>query len=167
MRKKKLQKKQAVDAACILFSLNTEPHQVLNLLEHLEKDGFAPQSIDRDLFCLEWYGFVHAAIVAGLMVHAPNSVLVEYLRNTTSLVKTRPISEEAAQDFVDKHFSPYMELVGKAEQQGCPQHFFAATCGMTQVEDVPPRALAFIAGTMAMVMGAVTDKLEQYEILAD
>ncbi len=167
MRKKKLQKNQAVDAACILFSLNTEPDQVLNMLEHMNKDGLHEYTIDPELFCLEWYGFVHAAIVAGLMVHAPNSVLVEYLRVTISLLKTRNISEEQAHDFVDVHFSPYMELVGKEEQSACPQHFFSVLCHTERIEDIPPRALAFISGTMALVMSAVADKLEQYEILAD
>ncbi len=167
MRKKKLQKNQAVDAGCILFSLNTEPDQVLNMLEHMEKDDFTPKSIDSALFCREWYGFVHAAIVAGLMVHAPNSVLVEYLRNTAALLKTRDIPEEESNTFVDKHFSPYMELVGHSEQKSCPQHFFATVCGIENMENVPPRALAFISSTMALVLSTVTDKLEQYDILAD
>ncbi len=167
MQRKKLRKTQAVDAACILFSLNTEPDQVLTMIEQMEKNDFAPQSIDRQRFCLEWYGFVHASIVAGLMVHAPNSVLVEYLRTTTSLLSTRQISKEDADTFVDIYFAPYMELVGKEEQKACPQHFFAKACGIENLEDVPPRALAFISGTMALVLSAVTDKLENYEILAD
>ncbi len=164
---RKLRKAQAVDAACILFSLNTEPDQILKMIEQMEKNDFAPQSLNRELFCREWYGFVHASIVAGLMVNAPNSVLVEYLRTTASLLNTRNIPAEEAKNFVDIHFSPYMDLVGKEEQKSCPQHFFATVCGIEKLEDVPPRAAAFISGTMALVMSAVADKMEQYEILAD
>ncbi len=167
MPKKKLHKAQAVDAGCILFSLNTEPDQLYKMIEQLEKDGFASQSIDKDLFCREWYGFVHATIVANFMVNAPNSVLVEYLRNTSALLKTRDIPKSEAKNFVDTHFAPYMELVGKEEQQACPQQFFKAVCRIETLENVPPRALAFISGTMALVMSAVADKLDNYEILAD
>ncbi len=167
MPTKKLGKAQAVDAACILFSLNTEPDQVLKMIEQMEKDGFAPLSISRELFCREWYGFVHATIVANLMVHAPNSVLVDYLRTTSALLKTRNIPKDEAKNFVDTHFAPYMELVGKEEQKACPEQFFKAVCNIQSLDAVPPRALAFLSGTMALVMSAVTDKLEQYEILAE
>ncbi len=167
MMKKKLPLSQAVDAACILFSLNTEPEQLVNMVDQMEKDGFTPHSIDRNLFCKEWYGFVHATLAASLMVHAPNSVLVAYLRNTTSLLKTRNVPKDQAKNFVDTHFAPYMELVGKEEQRKCPQQFFKAVCGIHDVDKIPPRALAFISATMALVLSAVADKLEQYELLAD
>ncbi len=167
MPPRKLPRPQAVDAACILFSLNTEPDQVLTMIEQMEKQGFAPDTIDRELFCREWYGFVHATLVASLMVHAPNSVLVDYLRQTSNLLKTRNIPKEEAKKFVDEHFAAYMELVGKAEQKECPKHFFHKVCGIAELEQVPPRALALLSGTMALVMGAVADKLENYEILAD
>ncbi len=165
--KKKLPLAQAVDAACILFSLNTEPEHLVKMIDQLEKDGFAPHSIDRNLFCKEWYGFVHASLVSLLMVHAPNSVLVAYLRNTSSLLKKRNIPKEQAKVFVDTHFAPYMELIGKEEQNLCPKYFFKAVFGMEDIEKIPPRALAFVAGTMALVLSAVADKLEQYELLAD
>ncbi len=164
---KKLHKNQAVDAACILFSLNTEPEHLFAIIDQMEKDGFAPQSINRPLFCREWYGFVHAAIVAGLMVHAPNAVLVDYLRNTSALLKTRHIAKNQAKHFVDTHFAPYMEMVGKEDQKSCPKHFFMRVCQLQNLEDIPPRALALISGTMALVISAVNDKLESYEILAE
>ncbi len=167
MRPKKLARSQAVDAACILFSLNTDYNQVIKMIEQLERDGFKPKSINRDLFCKEWYGFVHAALVASLMVNAPNSVLVEYLRNTSALLKKCNIPKSEAKHFVDTHFSPYMELVGQGAQKQCPKRFFQVVCSINELENVPNRALAFISGTMALVMSAVADKLEQYEILAD
>ncbi len=167
MPPRKLPRPQAVDAACILFSLNTEPEQLRKMIEQMEKEDFAEKSIQRELFYKEWYGFVHAVVVTSLMVHAPNSVLVDYLRQTSSLLKTRNIPKEDAKFFVDTHFAPYMELVGKAEQKECPKLFFKQVCGIDDLEQVPPRALALVSGTMALVMSAVADKLEQYEILPD
>ncbi len=167
MKKKKLPLAQAVDAACILFSLNTEPAQLVKMIDQMENDSFAPHSIDRNLFCREWYGFVHATLVSSLMLHAPNSVLVAYLRSTTSLLKKRNIPKEQAKNFVDTHFAPYMELVGKEEQNKCPKQFFNAVFHIDEMEKIPPRALALISGTMALVLSAVRDKIEQYEILAE
>ena len=167
MSKKKLSLKQGVDAACILFTLNSEKEQVLNLLVQMEKDSFSPNSIDKELFCFEWYAFVHAAVVAGLMVHAPNITLVEYLRQTSSLLQTKGIAIAKTQNFVDQHFTPYIELVGMEDQKLCPERFFQMVCKINKIENIPKKALALISATMALVMSAIADKMDKYEFLAD
>ncbi len=162
---KNLSRSQGVEAACILFSLNTKRDQVQELASNIEESGLLVK--DKELFCREWYGFVHAAIVAGLMVHAPNSVLVDYLRCTSALLKEHGIAKSEAKNFVDTHFAPYMEMLGKEEQQKCPSQFFKAVFGAHDLQQVPPRALALVSATMAMLLSAITDKLEQYQILSD
>ncbi len=158
---KKLSRTQAVDAACILFSLNTEPEQLEKLAKQMEQCGLFDT---KHIFQREWFGFVHAAIVAQLMVHAPNSVLVDYLRHTTALLKNRHIPKEDAKDFVDTHFSHYMEILGKEEQKNCPKFFFQKVYALDELKDVPPKALALISGTMAMLLSSVADKMERYDI---
>ncbi len=162
---KTLSRAQGVEAACILFSLNTKLEQVKQLLTNIEENGLKVP--DEDFFYKEWYGFVHAAIVAGLMVHAPNSVLVDYLRSTTNLLKEHNIAKNEAKHFVDTHFAPYMEMLGKEEQQKCPSQFFNAIFGIEDLTKLPPRAVALVSATMAMLLSAVTDKLEQYQIESD
>ncbi len=160
-----LSRSKGVEAACILFSLNTKCEQVEQLALNIEESGLKVKN--KDYFYQEWYGFVHAAIVAGLMVNAPNSVLVDYLRCTTSLLKEHGIAKSEAKKFVDTHFASYMEMLGKEEQQKCPSQFFKAVFGLENLQQVPPRALALVSATMAMLLSVVADKLEQYQILSD
>ncbi len=164
-QKKTLSRAQGVEAACILFSLNTERSQVEQLANNIKESELLIN--DSEFFFREWYGFVHAAIVAGLMVHAPNSVLVDYLRSTSNLLKTHGIAKSEAKKFVDTHFAPYMEMLGKEEQQKCPSHFFKAVFNIQVLHQVPPRALALMSATMAMLLSAIADKLEQYDIESD
>ncbi len=164
MSPRKLSRAQAVDAACILFSLNTEIEQIQSLIAQMESCGLVSS---HELFQREWFGFVHAAIVTSLMVHAPNSVLVDYLRSTRTLLSSRHIPKEEAKAFVDTHFAHYMEILGKEEQKHCPQFFFKKVYDIENIEDVPSRALALISATMAMLISSVTDKIEQYDIQVD
>ncbi len=165
MSKKVLSRAQGVEAACILFTLNTERTQVDQLAANIAESGL--EINDSGFFRREWYGFVHAAVVAGLMVHAPNAVLVDYLRSTSALLKEHGIPKSEAKHFVDTHFSPYMEMLGKGEQQNCPRQFFKALFNIESLEQVPARALALVSATMAMLLSAVTDKFEQYQIESD
>lgn len=161
MTAKTLSKDRAVEAACILFELNTDPQQIMRMGTEA---GLMEHGIDTDMLCRQWCAFVHAAITAGLMVHAPNSVLVDYLRCTSALLKKHGIPKKEVKVFVDNDFSPYMELLGKEEQQQCPQIFFQKVCHIENMEEVPPHSLACVAGTMALLLSIVTDKLEQYDM---
>ena len=85
--KKQLTAAQGMDAACILFELNSKREHIVNLAFGAEipeacltEPGALPD------FCAEWRAFVHATVTAGLMQHAPNSVLVGYLRRTGELL---------------------------------------------------------------------------------
>ncbi len=163
---------QSVEGACILFSLNTEPQHVLQLAKQLQDMGLRyGKSVGilegERLFCHHWYAFVHASIVSRLMVVAPNSVLVDYLRQTTTLLAQRHIPKREAKFYVDTYFSPYMDLLAKEEQKYCPQLFLKSVYGFENVMDVPPRALALLSGTMAMLLSAVADKLDQYDMQVD
>ena len=73
--KKQLTAAQGMDAACILFELNSKREHIVNLAFGAEipeacltEPGALPD------FCAEWRAFVHATVTAGLMQHAPNSV---------------------------------------------------------------------------------------------
>ena len=119
MRKKRLSAAQGTQAACILFELNSRAPAILGMArqallpeEYLREPGAA-------LLCDEWRAFIHAVVTAGLMQHAPNSVLLAYLRETGNLLA------------------------------------------------LDDRVQARLAAVMALVISAVWDKLEQYEILAE
>ncbi len=72
--KKQLTAAQGMDAARILFELNSKREHIVNLAFGAEipeacltEPGALPD------FCAEWRAFVHATVTAGLMQHAPNS----------------------------------------------------------------------------------------------
>lgn len=164
--RKELSLAQGVEAARILFDINTDTTQLLRLAKEAGLPHCADQAAERVL-CLQWYGFVHAAVVAGLMVHAPSIAVAQYLRETTSLLTARGLSPEACDNFIDTVFSPYMELLAQEKPEQCPAVFFRHVCQVERLEDVHARTVAMISATMAMVISAVADKLEHYHILAE
>lgn len=164
--RKELSLAQGVEAARILFDINTDPAQVL----HLARESGLPQCADQAaerVLCLNWYGFVHAAVVAVLMVHAPSIAVAQYLRGSTDMLMARGLPQEACDNFIDTVFSPYMELLAQEKPEQCPAVFFRHVCHVERLEDAPPRSVAMISATMAMVISAVADKLEHYDIRAE
>ena len=157
---------RSVEAACILFELNTRPSQILHLAREAGLPHCADTEAERQL-CLQWYGFVHAAVVAGLMAHAPNAVVVAYLRGTTGLLAARGLSAEESAAFVDTVFSPYMQLLAEERQRECPALFFQQVCHLPSLDQVPPHTVAMISGAMAMTISAVVDKMERYDMRAE
>ncbi|MDD6181195.1 MAG: serine/threonine protein kinase [Desulfovibrionaceae bacterium] len=162
--KKPLSFSQGVEAACILFALNTDTTGVLRLAiaagmpeEYLYGEG-------QRRMLEEWTAFIHAVVTSGLMRNAPNSVLVAYLRQTKALLQARGGMNEAEADaFIDGPFAAYMEQIALEKQQECPRLFFQRLMHK-DLPDVPAACAAAIAGTMAMALAAVLDKLEQYDI---
>lgn len=177
MKKKQLTAAQGVEAACILFQLNSNEADILRLAGEagLPVESLPPAS--RAILCHEWWAFTHAVVTAGLMQHAPNSVLVGYLRETAHLLAqaqgrhvpagTSPSLAQA--DFVDGPFAAQMSLLGHGRQSECPGLFCSRLTAIPQLAVMAgdKRVEARLAAVMAMVVSAVWDKLEQYEILAD
>lgn len=109
--KKPLSAAQGLEAAHILFELNTGAEGILRMAqrsglpEAFWGGPLAPQ------LCEEWRAFVHAVVTAGLMQHAPNTVLAAYLRDTGSLLEQAEGHSDAAplaerlEEFVDGPFS--------------------------------------------------------------
>ena len=65
--KKILSPEQAVQAACILFELNTREQ---DLLEMAQRAGVpCDDEASRRALTREWYGFVHAAVVYLSLIH--------------------------------------------------------------------------------------------------
>ena len=157
--KRKLTLAQAVEAAGILFELNTEPKGALAIAARAGlpcgTDG------EKAAFLWEWRAYVHAAVLYGLMVQAPN-VVVEYLRATQDMLRRLGYSAEQATDFVDGAFRAYTDPMVRTQTQECPAVFFQRLLGK-ELADVPAATVALISAVMAMVMSATLDKLEQYE----
>ena len=158
--KRKLTLAQAVEAAGILFELNTEPKGALAIAARAAlpcgTDG------EKAAFLWEWRAYVHAAVLYGLMVQAPNVVVVEYLRATQDMLRRLGYSAEQATDFVDGAFRAYTDPMVRTQTQDCPAVFFQRLLGK-ELADVPAATVALISAVMAMVMSATLDKLEQYE----
>lgn len=223
MSKKQLSAAQGIEAACILFSINTDTEGVVRLAHSAQLPPVYLEGMGAICFCSEWRAFTHAVVTAGLMQYAPNSVLMGYLRQTGNLLQhaahTQPASpsqpanaaqstspsqnEELAQSacpaqneepgqpasasgpakepgntpqgleaFVDGPFAQYMPLLAQSEQSQCPELFcqrLAVETARVRGEATPPdnQSKARLAAIMAMLISAVWDKLEQYEILAD
>lgn len=158
--KRKLTLAQAVEAAGILFELNTEPKGALAIAARAGlpcgTDG------EKAAFLWEWRAYAHAAVLYGLMVQAPNVVVVEYLRATQDMLRRLGYSAEQATDFVDGAFRAYTDPMVRTQTQECPAVFFQRLLGK-ELADVPAATVALISAVMAMVMSATLDKLEQYE----
>ncbi|MBQ3060568.1 MAG: serine/threonine protein kinase [Desulfovibrio sp.] len=171
MAKKRLRAAQGIEAACILFQLNSKEEDILRLATEAGLPAETLPPADKAMLCLEWQAFTHAVLTSGLMQYAPNSVLVGYLRETGNLLaQTRTgIPQMAQADFVDGPFAAHMALLGHGRQAECPTLF------CRRLAEIPHMATAAydkhvearLAALMAMVISAVWDKLDQYEILAD
>ena len=158
--KKKLTVARAVEAAGILFELNTKESGVLAMAQ---KAGLpCATAEEKSRLMLEWRAYVHAAVLYGLMVQAPNVVVVEYLRVTQDMLRRLGYSPEEAGDFVDGAFRSYVDPMVRTQTQECPAVFFRRLMDRS-VEEGPPATAAMVSAVMAMIMSAVLDKLEQYE----
>ena len=158
--KKKLTVARAVEAAGILFELNTKESGVLAMAQ---KAGLpCATAEEKSRLMLEWRAYVHAAVLYGLMVQAPNVVVVEYLRVTQDMLGKLGYSPAEAEDFVDDAFRAYADPMVRTRTQECPGVFFRRLLNK-DVADVPADTAAMVSGVMAMVMSAILDKLEQYE----
>ena len=167
--KKPLSAAQGLQAAHILFELNTGAEEILRMAQRSGlPEVFWGGPLAPNL-CEEWRAFVHAVVTAGLMQHAPNSVLVAYLRDTGSLLEQAEGHSDAAphadrlEDFVDGPFSAYMPLLAQAGPQACPALFYRRS----GAELPQPEALAVqarLAAVMALLISTLNDKLDAYDI---
>lgn len=158
--KKKLDVATAVQAAGILFELNTGENGVLAMAQKAKLPCASGE--EKKKLMLEWRAYVHAAVLYGLMVQAPNVVVVEYLRVTQSMLQKLGYSPKEAEDFVDGAFRAYVDPMVRTKTQECPDVFFRRLLNRG-VSEVPTETAAVVSGVMAMVMSAILDKLEQYE----
>lgn len=158
--KRRLTLAQAVEAASILFELNTEPKAALAIAARAGIPCATEE--EQKAFLWEWRAYVHAAVLYGLMVQAPNVVVVEYLRVTQDMLHRLGYGSEQAADFVDGAFRAYTDPMVRTQTQECPSVFFKRLLNKPMAE-VPAQTVAMISAVMAMVMSATLDKLEQYE----
>jgi len=158
--KRRLTLAQAVEAASILFELNTEPRAALAIAARAGLPCATEE--EQKAFLWEWRAYVHAAVLYGLMVQAPNVVVVEYLRVTQDMLHRLGYGSEQAADFVDGAFRAYTDPMVRTQTQECPGVFFQRLLNKP-MEEVPAQTVAMISAVMAMVMSATLDKLEQYE----
>jgi hypothetical protein len=70
-------------------------------------------------------------------------------------------SREQGEAFVDGPFKAYAGLLFSNRAKDCPAMFFQRAAGK-KTEDMPPHGAALIAGTMAMLLSALLDRLEKY-----
>ncbi len=200
MSKKQLSAAQGIEAACILFSINTDAEGMVRLAHSAQLPPVYLEGAGAICFCSEWRAFTHAVVTAGLMQYAPNSVLTGYLRQTGNLLQNAaqaqptdqakpvnqepsPASESASAEkpgglpsgleaFVDGPFAQYMPLLAQSEQSQCPDLFcqrLAVETARVRGEASPldDQSKARLAAVMAMLISAVWDKLEQYDLLPD
>lgn len=178
--KKPLPAARGVEAAHILFTLNTGTEDILRMAQRSGLPEIFWGGPLAPALCGEWRAFVHAAVTAGLMQHAPNSVLTAYLRDTGFLLEQAEGHADAVphttrvEEFVDGPFSAYMELMAQERQKECPLLFFRRLGISGEGEashlmdgDALARAQGRIAAVMAMLISAIQDKLDAYDIAAD
>ncbi len=177
--KKQLSAQRGIEAACILFQINSRTADILNMARGAHMPEAYLHDAGAELFCAEWRAFAHAVVTAGLMQYAPNSVLMGYLRQTANLLAAADAPAKAADPeaaeaaltaFVDGPFARYMPLLAHERQVECPELFCRRLAEQAGPDGGPmpdTHARARLAAVMAMLICAVRDKLEQYEILAE
>ena len=162
--KRKLSVAEAVQAASILFELNTGESGVLAMAKKANLPCASEE--EKKKLMLEWRAYAHAAVLYGLMVQAPNVVVVEYLRVTQAMLEKLGYSPKEAEDFVDGAFRAYVDPMVRTRTQECPAVFFRRLMNR-DVSEIPAETAAMVSGVMARVMSASLDKLEQYEFGID
>lgn len=183
VNKKQLSAAQGIEAACILFQLNSRTEDIHRLVRNMSESAqLSPAWLEGEglaHFCHEWRAFTHAVVTAGLMQHAPNNVLTGYLRQTGNLLRhaaagaPQRTEEDAGslESFVDGPFARYMPLLAQEGQAQCPGLFCRRLAAEEAHYGVFPatdaRVQARLAAAMALVISAVWDKLGEYEILPD
>lgn len=174
--RRRLSAAEGVQAACILFALNTDGGAVLRMLAGCGFPAGLLQGESARRMCEEWRAFVHAAVTASLMQHAPTAVVLAYLRQTRQLLDgaARPfpqppadgVSAQMLGNFVDGPFSAYMPLLAQAEPQTCPSLFYRRSgADLPQAEALAVQAR--LAAVMALLISTLNDKLDAYDISAE
>ena len=146
----------------LLFELNSGRQGVLAMRSRPGCPAHLPMREKKLL--REWYAFVHAAVLYGLMVQAP-----EYRRGG---IPAWHAGHSGGLGFTPDEATTLLwttpsRLCGpsvRTRTEECPGIFFRRLSGK-EVSEVPPRQVAVISGVMAMILAAVLDKLEQYEFL--
>ena len=181
MSKKQLSAAQGMEAACILFQINSKTADIINMASGAQMPQEYLSGPGAEMFCAEWRACVHAVVTAAIMQHAPNTVFLAYLRQTGNLLAAASSGfdkadnkavEAALNAFVDGPFAQYMPLLALEQQAQCPDlvcQRLAVQAANLRGQATPPddHAKARLAAIMAMVISAVWDKLEQYDIQAD
>ena len=181
MSKKLLSAAQGVEAACILFQLNSKTADIINMASGAQMPDEYLSGPGADMFCAEWRAFVHAVVTAAIMHLAPNTVFLAYLRQTGNLLAAASNDFDGADEkavnaalnaFVDGPFAEYMPLLAQEQQVRCPELFcqrLAVQAANMRGQATPPddHAKARLAAVMALIISAVWDKLEQYDIKPD
>ena len=181
MSKKLLSAAQGVEAACILFQLNSKTADIINMASGAQMPDEYLSGPGADMFCAEWRAFVHAVVTAAIMHHAPNTVFLAYLRQTGNLLAAASNDFDGADEkavnaalnaLVDGPFAEYMPLLAQEQQVRCPELFcqrLAVQAANLRGQATPPddHAKARLAAVMALIISAVWDKLEQYDIQPD
>lgn len=173
-----LSQQEGAQAACFLFELNTKETDVLEIAERAglapgtplvcPRDGAEAAVVEKAVLLREWYAFVHAAVVYGLMAEAPNAVVADYLRATRELLATLAGYDTARiDDFIDDAFAGYIQLMARNQQKECPARFYRRVLGAEDITLLPPERVGFLSGIMAITMCAVLDKLGQYTFSVD
>ena len=85
MSKKQLSAAQGLEAACILFQINSKTADIINMASGAQMPEEYLSGPGAEMFCAEWRAFVHAVVTAAIMQHAPNTVFLAYLRQTGNL----------------------------------------------------------------------------------
>jgi hypothetical protein len=162
--KKVLSLAQGVQAACILFALNTEHAGIIKLAMAAGMDDVLQDQHLQAQLIEEWHAFVHATVTTGLMQHAPNAAVVEYLRQTKAMLQASMHFDAArAERFVDESFAVYMDTLATEKQKQCPALFFQRLLHKN-LHELPEKTCALIASTMAMTIATISDTLEGYDI---
>lgn len=161
--KKILHWRDSVHAAQTLFEIHSREQDCQALIDAIGE----PAVLDSRGICREWYAFVHAGLVYGLMEHAPNIVVVEYVRSTHAILEhCAGYSAAEADLFVDEAFTPYLDFLSRNEAKLCAVLFLQRVFGHDDIRAVPSKKIAFVSGMMALTLSGILDAMEDFDMRA-
>lgn len=160
---KMLTPQQAIIGATVLFELNVNPQELIEMAEKASLPYGDDEPEGTEKLRREWFGFVHAGVTYALMGRAPQQAVAGYLGTTLELMERFAGYDRAAtDDFIDSTLTGYMELLTSGEQRKCPDRLLSRVVGENYADVLSTDQIAFMSGMMAITLCNILDTLERY-----
>lgn len=168
MSKKQLSAIQGVEAACILFQLNSKTADILRLAENAGVPPVYRSDAEKGRLCAEWRAFVHAVVAARAYAACAQQCAGRLLEGNRRVAargggarRARPFPQRfpsRAGRLCGRPFAAHMALFAQEQYAHCPALFCERLVHGSSPLDA--RTQARLAAVMALVISAIWTNLK-------